>query len=92
MDAQPKIIKTYYTISLNLITKGDFETDASKNMFFNMGMLDVPVKNSKSNIIYVTFFQASIISSACCLLLGFKNRCLIIPFSSSKNVVRCRPI
>ena len=52
MDAQPKIIKTYYTISLNLITKGDFETDASKNMFFNMGMLDVPVKNSKSNIIY----------------------------------------
>ena len=47
-----KIIKTYYTISLNLITKGDFETDASKNMLFNMGMLDVPVKNSKSNIIY----------------------------------------
>ena len=53
MDAvKPKIIKTYYTISLNLITKGDFETDASKNMLFNMGMLDVPVKNSKSNIIY----------------------------------------
>jgi hypothetical protein len=43
---------TYYTISLNLITEGDFETDASKNMFFNTGMLDVPVKNSKSDVIY----------------------------------------
>ena len=34
----------------------------------------------------------STISSACCLLFGFKNIFRMIPFSSTRNVVRCNPI